>query len=146
MDQLLNSSLPHDLLNEYTNVVPNGDSHNLSIPPLILETCGSSNNALPAKEYPTTGSAVKKVKRTPRDIYTVTETTPLVQEEDGLGPVPNIPGLEVDNVEIGDRIVKVAIYVNLLANVVLLAGKIIVIILTSSLSVLASLVDAALDL
>ena len=39
----------------------------------------------------------------------------------------------------------VAIYINLAANLVLLIGKVIVIVLTSSLSVLASLVDAALD-
>jgi divalent metal cation (Fe/Co/Zn/Cd) transporter len=39
----------------------------------------------------------------------------------------------------------VAIYINIAANAVLLVGKIIVIVLTSSLSVLASLVDAALD-
>ncbi|RVD83427.1 uncharacterized protein DFL_007813 [Arthrobotrys flagrans] len=46
----------------------------------------------------------------------------------------------------GDEgIVKVAIYVNLAANTILLAGKIAVTLLTSSLSVLASLVDSALD-
>lgn len=38
-----------------------------------------------------------------------------------------------------------AIYINLIANTILLAAKIAVIVLTSSLSVLASLVDAALD-
>lgn len=47
--------------------------------------------------------------------------------------------------ESGDRVVQIAIYVNLAANTILLIGKIVVIILTSSLSVLASLVDAALD-
>lgn len=50
-----------------------------------------------------------------------------------------------DDVESGDRIVAVAIYVNFAANTILLILKIIVTILTSSLSVLASLVDAALD-
>jgi divalent metal cation (Fe/Co/Zn/Cd) transporter len=53
--------------------------------------------------------------------------------------------MEDDSVESGDRIVQIAIYVNFTANAVLLAGKIAVIVLTSSLSVLASLVDAALD-
>ncbi|KAK6340700.1 hypothetical protein TWF696_009023 [Orbilia brochopaga] len=42
-------------------------------------------------------------------------------------------------------IVKIAIYVNLAANTILLAGKIVATLLTSSLSVLASLVDSALD-
>lgn len=48
-------------------------------------------------------------------------------------------------VDSGDRIVRIAIYVNLAANTILLFGKMAVILLTSSLSVLASLVDAALD-
>lgn len=65
--------------------------------------------------------------------------------EDEDGPKPEIPGMEDDSVESGDRIVQIAIYINLVANTILLAGKIAVIILTSSLSVLASLVDAALD-
>ncbi len=76
------------------------------------------------------------------------ETTPLLEESDSEsgGQTPDIPGLEDDSVESGDKIVQIAIYVNLLANVILLGGKIAVIFLTSSLSVLASLVDAALDL
>ena len=93
--------------------------------------------------------ASRKVKRTPREIYKVsTEQTPLLaieDDEDFDGPNPEIPGMEDDSVETGDRVVQVAIYVNLAANAVLLAGKIAVIVLTSSLSVLASLVDAALD-
>ncbi|KAJ6262483.1 Metal tolerance protein [Drechslerella dactyloides] len=50
--------------------------------------------------------------------------------------------------EDGDKaegIVKIAIYVNLVANTILLAGKVVATLLTSSLSVLASLVDSALD-
>ena len=66
-------------------------------------------------------------------------------EEDEDGPEPEIPGMEDDSVESGDAIVKLAIYINLAANTILLMGKIAVIVLTSSLSVLASLVDAALD-
>lgn len=90
----------------------------------------------------------KKLKRTPRDLYKINhETTPLLHISDTEdGPVPVIPGFEDDSVESGDRIVQIAIYVNLAANLGLLGGKSAVIILTSSLSVLASLVDAALDL
>jgi hypothetical protein len=96
------------------------------------------------------GSVVKKVNRTPRGIYNASsERSPLLQqqdeEEEDDGPKPEIPGYEDDSVESGDRIVQIAIYVNLCANAVLLAGKVAVIVLTSSLSVLASLVDAALD-
>ena len=92
------------------------------------------------------GTHSKKIKRTPREIYKVsTEETPLLIDEDDDnydGPRPEIPGVEDDSVESGDKIVQIAIYVNLAANTVLLAGKIAVIVLTSSLSVLASLVDA----
>lgn len=94
------------------------------------------------------GALTKKVKRTPRDLYKVTnETSPLLDpdDDDYDSPKPEIPGMEDDSVESGDRIVKVAIYINLAANAILLVGKIAVIVLTSSLSVLASLVDAALD-
>jgi hypothetical protein len=91
----------------------------------------------------------KKVKRTPRELYKIAdEASPLLEsdDDDGYdGPKPEIPGMEDESVESGDKIVKVAIYVNLAANTILLIGKIVVIILTSSLSVLASLVDAALD-
>ncbi len=93
-------------------------------------------------------STFKKVKRTPRELYKVpTEDTPLVHEDedDWKGPRPEIPGVEDDSVESGDRIVQVAIYLNLAANTILLIGKVVVMLLTSSLSVLASLVDAALD-
>jgi divalent metal cation (Fe/Co/Zn/Cd) transporter len=90
------------------------------------------------------------VNRTPRELYKVpSEETPLFQqgdEDDGVdSPKPEILGMEDDSVESGDGIVQIAIYINLTANAVLLSGKIAVIALTSSLSVLASLVDAALD-
>ena len=76
------------------------------------------------------------------------ERTPLMSEEseEGSRPIYLEPDEEEDDGgESGSRVVTVAIYINLVANAVLLAGKIVVIVLTSSLSVLASLVDAALD-
>lgn len=89
------------------------------------------------------------MKRTPRNLYRVpAEDTPLLVDEDDDqldGPKPEIPGMEDESVESGDRIVVVAVYINLAANFTLLVGKIAVIVLSSSLSVLASLVDAALD-
>lgn len=45
----------------------------------------------------------------------------------------------------GARIVTIAIYINLIANVTLLAAKIAALLMTNSVSVLASLVDGALD-
>ncbi|KAG4218008.1 hypothetical protein PC116_g33512, partial [Phytophthora cactorum] len=92
----------------------------------------------------------KKVKRTPKDIYRPTETTPLFEndEEENQwdGPKPEIPWLEEDEeLDSSDKIVATAIYVNFAANLLLLVGKIAVVISVSSMSVLASLVDAVLD-
>lgn len=156
IDRLLDSSLPHDLLNEYNDLPSSGPSssglHNLEVPPTIMEEPRTPNSetefAIKAVGNGD-GTGTKKVKRTPRDIYKVSnELSPLLtqgENEDDDGPKPEIPGFEDDSVESGDSIVQVAIYINLIANAILLAGKIAVIVLTSSLSVLASLVDAALD-
>ena len=155
IDRLLDSSLPHDLLNEYNDTpgVGSGSApakRSFDVPPTISEESRSpaSEPSDPIQSANGTGLHIKKVKRTPRQIYTVSsEDTPLLPDDDDdyNGPKPEIPGMEDDSVESGDRIVKIAIYINLAANAVLLTGKIVVIILTSSLSVLASLVDAALD-
>ncbi|TVY49015.1 Metal tolerance protein [Lachnellula occidentalis] len=153
IDRLLDSSLPHDLLNEY-NETPSSGSHggsgleNVEVPPTITEEPRTPNSEATDSSSKANGAGnlTKKVKRTPREIYKVSdEQTPLLEADDEDGPKPEIPGLEDDSVESGDRIVQIAIYVNLAANAILLAGKIAVIVLTSSLSVLASLVDAALD-
>lgn len=163
IDRLLDSSLPHDLLNEYNNTPGSGHPSNLresvEIPPTITEESRShsferSVDLGTSPGEPSNGVMHKKVKRTPREIYKISEETPLLMFDDdeevgddntGDRPKPEIPGLEDDSVESGDKIVQIAIYINLAANAILLAGKIAVIVLTSSLSVLASLVDAALD-
>jgi hypothetical protein len=163
IDRLLDSSLPHDLLNEYNNTPGSGHPSNLrdavEIPPTITEESRShsferSVDLGTSPGEPSNGVIHKKVKRTPREIYKISEETPLLMFDDdeevgddntGDRPKPEIPGLEDDSVESGDKIVQIAIYINLAANAILLAGKIAVIVLTSSLSVLASLVDAALD-
>jgi cation diffusion facilitator family transporter len=94
-----------------------------------------------------------KFKRTPKDIYRVrdSETTPLLPKDDDrndedLEQLALPPALEPEE-EAGSqsRIVTIAIYVNFAANSILLIMKIIVVALSSSVSVLASLVDAALD-
>ena len=81
------------------------------------------------------------------------EQTPLLRDEEleaeeaaegSVWPDINLDDMD-EGVESDDPIVTVAIYINLTANIILLAGKIVVIVLTSSLSVLASLVDAVLD-
>ena len=148
IDRLLDSSLPHNLIQEY-NQPANPDLH---IPKTISEEPNSNlHDQHPSASIEPTanghGSQVK-VKRTPKALYKVPdEDTPLLGDDAQEGPkayeLQNAD--EGDDSESGSRVVTVAIYVNLAANAILLAGKIAVIALTSSLSVLASLVDAALD-
>ncbi|KAI9053456.1 hypothetical protein LZ554_002414 [Drepanopeziza brunnea f. sp. 'monogermtubi'] len=154
IDRLLDSSLPHDLLNEY-NDTP-GTGHQTWLRDLEVPATISEEPSIPASpeddDVAVNGTLSRKVKRTPRELYKVpSEVTPLLgrrhdeEEDEWDGPRPEIPGMEDDSVESGDRVVQMAIYINLVANAVLLVGKIAVIVLTNSLSVLASLVDAALD-
>jgi len=141
--------LPHDLLNEYSTT--NYASGSIEVPPTISEEPRTPHSPELTSGLNGNGTLSKKVKRTPRELYKVNdETSPLLspdgeEDDDYDGPKPEIPGMEDDGVESGDRVVKIAIYINLVANAILLAGKIAVIVLSSSLSVLASLVDAALD-
>ncbi|KAK9776889.1 putative Cation efflux protein cytoplasmic domain-containing protein [Seiridium cardinale] len=177
IDRLLDSSLPHDLLNEY-NDMPASHFRGVEIPDTIREEPSSASRSAVGSFIEGPGNKTgdssppgeengnseaqngesaknpKKVKRTPRDIYRATEMTPLFSNEDdedeavwdGEGPKPEIPWLEDDDdVDSSDSIVTTAIYINFAANFILLAGKIAVIISVSSMSVLASLVDAILD-
>lgn len=163
IDKLLDSSLPHDLLNEYNNMPASAFRRGVEVPHTISEEPSTpSSNGHPSSSAESgsvsgsgRGAVHKKVKRTPRDIYRPAETSPLISGEnsprsyedgDEDGKVePEIPDFEDDDVDSGARIVTVAIYVNFAANLILLLGKIAVIISVPSVSVLASLVDAALD-
>ncbi|KAL2048874.1 hypothetical protein ABVK25_010826 [Lepraria finkii] len=141
IDRLLDSSLPHSLIQEYNHE----HDVDMQIPPTIPED--PSHERHPSVEANGHGSQVK-VKRTPKALYKLPdENTPLLGDDTEDGP----KAYEIQNggedaaEEIGSKVVTFAIYLNLAANAILLAGKIAVIVLTSSLSVLASLVDAALD-
>ncbi|KAI5866449.1 hypothetical protein GGS23DRAFT_550742 [Durotheca rogersii] len=186
IDRLLDSSLPHDLLNEYNNL-PHSSFKDIHIPATISEEhpgaisigkgspksgfgnndpAGNLNSLTNLSSFRSNGidpateeedakdvvvqSVAKKVKRTPKDIYRAIESTPLFLNNDDEddqwdGPKPEIPWLDEDEVDSTDRIVTLAIYVNFAANLFLLLGKIAVVISMSSMSVLASLVDAVLD-
>ena len=155
IDKLLDSSLPHDLLNEYNDMPPSA-FRGVEIPATIAEEhhfAGSPNGE-------SVNKPARKVKRTPKDIYRPTETTPLFSQrldEDEFGAAeeeagntgarakPEIPWLEDEQVDSDAPIVTLAIYVNFAANAILLAGKIAVVASVPSMSVLASLVDALLD-
>lgn len=145
IDRLLDSSLPHDLLQEYNH----DHGRHASIPHTIAE----EPTTPPHERHPSVEqnghSNTIKVKRTPRALYKLpNENTPLLGDDVEDGPRAHELQDAGDDEEAysGSKVVTVAIYINLTANAILLAGKIAVIVLTSSLSVLASLVDAALDL
>lgn len=177
IDRLLDSTLPHQLMQEYDQPPPSsfmGNGYGTTqpapiVPPTIAEEPSSmassyrDNGAgtggagtpngdleamLPNGELVTT----TRVKRTPKDIFrhTSAESTPLLRAqspEDGEDPEEVMPpDLEFeDEADSGSRVVTIAIYINFVANACLLIMKIAVAILTDSVSVLASLVDAALD-
>ena len=140
IDRLLDSSVPHNLISEYDRSGENG----VDIPQTITEE-------LPPGEEPArNGCNIKaKVKRTPRALYhvpTTDENTPLLDDGAAEGPkTSDIEAGQDEGIDSNDPIVTLAIYINLAANTILLVGKIAVMVLTDSLSVLASLVDAALD-
>jgi cation diffusion facilitator family transporter len=141
IDRLLDSSLPHSLIQEYNQ--PSKKAVNvpqtISEEPRSTRTTESSSH----DEVPENGSAQGKVRRTPKSLYKLPEEgTPLLKDDEEY---PSINYEEHEDVDSGSPIVTVALYINLVANFILLVGKIAVIVLTSSLSVLASLVDAALD-
>ncbi|KAF1972237.1 hypothetical protein BU23DRAFT_164487 [Bimuria novae-zelandiae CBS 107.79] len=168
IDRLLDSSLPHHLIQEYSNL----ESGQVNIPTTIAEETPSvsstpivhtplslsdngTNPYSPATVNSNGSTSQVKVKRTPKNLYKVpaaNEQTPLLKSNDydeeneietlGNGMPDWVPEEDEDT---ESPIVKVALYVNLAANTILLILKIIVTVLTSSLSVVASMVDAALD-
>ncbi|KAM3514738.1 hypothetical protein MY11210_001579 [Beauveria gryllotalpidicola] len=192
IDCLLDSTIPHELLNEYNAELEASAFRGVDIPNTISEEPDSSSlsgstterfnggasygstNTLPP--LPSSESANKTpplpAKRTPRDIFRSSENLTMLpqnlaaEDEEEVhrhraderrpllqadakdlenGPRPLLPWLEDSELDSDDPVVTLAIYVNLLANLVLLVGKIIVIISVPSMSVLASLVDAVLD-
>ena len=168
IDRLLDSSLPHHLIQEYHSTNP-PFGHNFSpsdVPATITEEPTPSGSPRLTGETPRQGSVdgtaysgVQKVKRTPKDIYRhkesvhdggSDESTPLLRRQTSHGDEETQvlpPELEIEEEEANSssRVVTIAIWINFVANLVLLLMKIAVAALTSSVSVLASLVDAALD-
>jgi cation diffusion facilitator family transporter len=133
IDRLLDSSLPHILMAEYDQ-----PTQTANIPTTIYEERHGLDG-----EVSRDVRVDHKVKRTPKTLYKLPdEQSPLLEGEEAL---PDIDLEQEGDVESNSPVVTVAIYLNLGANILLLVGKIIVIALTASLSVLASLVDAILD-
>ena len=163
IDRLLDSSLPHNLIQEYNNPPPASVSvpstiEEVETPPVSPDVAGKNihelnGSATCSSQFSAQQSAQQssvKVKRTPKNLYKVPdEETPLLMAQgDATGENPQtvMPNLEPEEeTDSSAPIVTLAIYINLVANTILLIMKIIVAVLTSSVSVLASLVDAALD-
>jgi hypothetical protein len=170
IDRLLDSSLPHSLIQEYQHSPGAHDwytGHKPDVPTTISEEPTPSDspriNGMEGSQVdgttfsmPNGSTGPQKVNRT-KDIFRVKqddENTPLLRREatededaDSNGEVQIMPPEFEHEEEAGSqsRVVTVAIYLNLAANTVLLILKIVVVALSSSVSVLASLVDAALD-
>ncbi|KAL5615486.1 hypothetical protein BROUX41_005531 [Berkeleyomyces rouxiae] len=136
--------------------------------PNATETTGLLASAANVSHSPTAPR-----KRTPKDIFrapeersllapkhsddgsltngdgTAANTMPDIEATAGAAnddvPLASIPWVEDAEIDSDDPIVEMAIWVNFIANAVLLAGKLAVVLSVPSMSVLASLVDALLD-
>lgn len=178
IDRLLDSSLPHNLIEEYTNL----GSGAVNIPATISEESSAVNT--PAASTPHNGllhsnghssttsltdsygtlngnanaNTKAKLTRTPKNLYKVPEAdenTPLISRDEAISDDDDddetssnsklMEWVPEEDEDTDSPIVKLALYVNLSANTALLIMKIVVAVMTSSLSVVASLVDAALD-
>lgn len=175
IDRLLDSSLIHKLMSEYqdgeaeerqelqpikeqqeeaASPMMNGDSLSDIDDDSKRGARAEDQRQRQRQQSQSQSQQTKKMKRTPKNLYKIPdEQSPLLQreeegdveaQEDEVEQI-DVPFEEDEDLEAGSSIVTVAIYINLVANILLLAGKIAVIVLTDSLSVLASLVDAALD-
>lgn len=162
IDRLLDSSLPHNLIQEYQQQNPATVSSfdPSDVPATITEEPTPMDSPVLNGQRESSSDAlangngtVHKVKRTPKDVYRYKESddnehTPLLRTTTSKGDEEQVmPPEEEEDEEVtsSSRIVTIAIRVNMLANFVLLVMKCVVAALTSSVSVLASLVDAALD-
>lgn len=125
---MLDSSLAHNLIEDYSAGIP---------PTVTEETPIPAISDLPPDQA---NGSTTRIKRTPKTLFKLPdgESTPLL---DGI----ETPGFDDGDVDSNDRVVTIAIAINFAANAILLTGKMIVILQSGSLSVLASLVDAALD-
>ncbi|KAI5466731.1 hypothetical protein BGZ63DRAFT_418487 [Mariannaea sp. PMI_226] len=178
IDALLDSAIPHELLNEYQTDIEASQFRPINVPDTICEEPTPSQSDSPPNSSGGTGGvggtpgsygtikhsvSSKQLSRTPKDIFRSSESLPLLQRQDddeddqddqpdqapahddGLGPKPFLPWLEDAEVDHDDPVVTLAIWVNFIANGILLLGKLVVVLSVPSMSVLASLVDAVLD-
>ncbi|KAJ4864273.1 cation efflux family domain-containing protein [Trichoderma breve] len=147
IDCLLDSSIPHELLNEYANELEASAFKPVDIPDTIAEETPQASYQTQSHLNQIAGSYGSINNFASGHNSSSSSTLKTAHEDDEeAGPQPNLPWLEDADLDHDDPIVALAIWINLIANVILLAGKIAVIISVPSMSVLAALVDAVLDL
>ncbi|KAJ5272322.1 hypothetical protein N7478_007447 [Penicillium angulare] len=144
IDRLLDSSLPHNLIEDYNGChhhVPSESSTRLQ-PEADVEPNNEANESQNASKN-------SRVKRTAHNLYRIPdETDPLLPSNDDENCIHHIPEMEPHSSmspEKEEQLINLAIKVNFAANVILLGSKVAIMALTSSMSVLAGLVDGVLD-
>lgn len=97
-------------------------------------------------------SKAARIKRTPHNLYRIPdETAPLLNPspDDEESTHHSMPDCEPSHGKMSpekeEHLINLAIRINFVANVLLLASKVAIIVLTSSMSMLAGLVDGVLD-
>ncbi|BDD60219.1 hypothetical protein MPDQ_002814 [Monascus purpureus] len=154
IDRLLDSPLPRRLIEEYNENNPAPTTTGGSSPVWMQDRSALSpgqhlaTNGTGTTHADITAQEIARIKRTPRNLYRIPSSSAsisstLPDEEQPL--LHDIAAVSESFVDTGDHVVMVAIWINLAANIVLLIAKVVVMTLTSSMSVLASLVDGALD-
>ena len=125
IDRLLDSSLPHSLIQEYNQPIEPGLNVKDSLARGLAKPADNLDRSADLLDQPQENgySTLVKVKRTPRDIYKVpNEDSALLGDVNG----PKTLDLaEEEESESSSPIVTVAIYINLAANATLLVGKIV---------------------
>lgn len=150
IDRMLSSSIAQELIEDYEQ--KQSKSRN-RLHTIAEEASATPQHASPRESHlgsreGSSSAATENSGNGRRDGASINqsanEETPLLDTHSEENAHPTA-GVRSTPVESTDRIVIIAIYVNLAANILLLASKVVITLMTSSVSVLASLVDASLD-
>lgn len=147
IDRLLDSSLPHALIEDYSDGHRHLDAHAINGHSSFTDMDGTANITTQAN------SRAARIKRTPHNLYRIPdETSPLLRPNQETAEdhchchtIPDLDSNQGLSPEAEERLINIAIRINLVANVVLLVSKVAIMVLTNSMSVLAGLVDGVLD-
>lgn len=141
VDRLLDSSIARDLIEDYDRFLASSHQNHLQT---ITEEQPTSNGATFAPNAFSATNPPGAAQENNRPQRLLNERSPLLLSPDQESEMMDFTQSSREQQD-NRRIVLTAVYVNLVANLILLMAKIVVTLMTSSVSVLASLVDAALD-